>query len=146
MNTSHHEVDLQLESWRKLPWHRPQSGWLRVVRDALGMTTRQLAASMGVSQAAVVDAERAEAGGDISMKTLRRYATAMDCELVYVLLPKRPLGDVVSERAAEAARARLAGNGHSDDPAVFETQVEQLRQKLLVGRRSEIWKRLGPAS
>jgi hypothetical protein len=82
----------------------------------------------------------------LAKSPLRRYATAMDCELVYVLLPKRPLGDVVSERAAEVARARLAGNGHSDDPAVFETQVEQLRQKLLVGRRSEIWKRLGPAS
>lgn len=130
-----------MEAWRKLPWQRPQSGWLRVVRDALGMTTRQLAASMGVSQAAVVDAERAEAGGDISMKTLRRYASAMDCELVYVLLPKRPIGDVVVERADEVARTRLLGNGHAEDPVGFEAQVEQLRQKLLVGRRSEIWKR-----
>jgi transcriptional regulator with XRE-family HTH domain len=53
---------------------------------ALGMTTRQLAKAVGVTQAAVVDAERREAKGDITLTTLQRYAAALGCELTYALL------------------------------------------------------------
>ena len=57
------QLDTVLGPWRSVPWSRPSSGWLRAVRHALGMTTRQLAKSVGVTQATVVDAERTEAKG-----------------------------------------------------------------------------------
>jgi transcriptional regulator with XRE-family HTH domain len=59
------------------------------------MTTRQLAKAVGVTQAAVVDAERTEAKGAITLTTLQRYAAALGCELTYALVPKRPLQEVV---------------------------------------------------
>ena len=68
------------------------------------MTTRQLAKAVGVTQAAVVDAERTEAKGDITLTTLQRYAAALGCELTYALVPKRPLQEVVEERAERIAR------------------------------------------
>jgi transcriptional regulator with XRE-family HTH domain len=52
------------------------------------MTTRQLAKSVGVTQAAVVDAERTEASGDITLATLQRYAAALGCEVAE--LRRRP--------------------------------------------------------
>ena len=91
------QLDKTLSPWRSLPRSRPSGGWLRAVRQALGMTTRQLATAVGVTQAAVVDAERTEAKGDITLTTLQRYAAALGCELTYALVPKRPLQEVYGE-------------------------------------------------
>ena len=93
------QIDESLGPWRALPRARPQGGWLRAVRGALGMTTRQVANTVGVTQAAVVDAERNEAKGDITLTTLQRYAAALGCEVSYVLVPERPLQQMVEERA-----------------------------------------------
>src|SRR5580704_8929912 len=107
------QLDKTLSPWRSLPRSRPSGGWLRAIRQALGMTTRQLARSVGVTQAAVVDAERTEAKGDISLTTLQRYAAALGCELSYVLVPKRPLKEMVEERADRIARDQVSRVSHS---------------------------------
>lgn len=99
---------------------RPLHGWIRAVRDALGMTSRQLGERMGISQPAVTQLERSEADGGIRLDSLRRAATALDCDLVYALVPRTSLEETVSERAALIARAetravndtmQLDGNG-----------------------------------
>ncbi len=66
----------------------PRLGWVRAVRDALGMSTRQLAARMNVAQPSVVQLEQSEASGTIQLATLRRAADAMNCDLVYALVPR----------------------------------------------------------
>jgi len=110
------------------------------------MTTRQLAKSVGVTQAAVVDAQRSEAKGDITLATLRRYATAMDCELVYALVPKRPLQESLEARAEQVARDQVLRVRHSmalEDQQTssqhLEGEVAELRRKLLAGKRSRLW-------
>jgi predicted DNA-binding mobile mystery protein A len=67
---------------------RPRLGWVRAVRDALGMSTRQLASRMGLTQPTVVQLEQSEANGTIQLATLRRAADALDCELVYAIVPR----------------------------------------------------------
>lgn len=110
------------------------------------MTTRQLAKSVGVTQAAVADAERTEAKGDITLATLRRYAAALDCELIYALVPKRPLLEMVEERADRIARDQVSRVRHSmaledqlTDKRQSKRQIEELRRKLLEGKRSRLW-------
>jgi predicted DNA-binding mobile mystery protein A len=140
------QLDQTLGPWRSLPRSRPSGGWLRAVRQALGMTTRQLAKSVGVSQAAVVDAERTEAKGDITLATLQRYAAALDCELKYALVPKRPLQEAVEERADHIARDQVSRVQHSmalEDQSTSKEHLERetaaLRRKLLEGKRSRLW-------
>jgi predicted DNA-binding mobile mystery protein A len=140
------QLDQTLGPWRSLPRSRPSGGWLRAVRQALGMTTRQLAKSVGVSQAAVVDAERTEAKGDITLATLQRYAAALDCELRYALVPKRPLQEAVEERADHIARDQVSRVQHSmalEDQSTSKEHLERetaaLRRKLLEGKRSRLW-------
>lgn len=140
------QLDQTLGPWRSLPRSRPSGGWLRAVRQALGMTTRQLAKSVGVSQAAVVDAERTEAKGDITLATLQRYAAALDCELKYALVPKRLLQEAVEERADLIARDQVSRVQHSmalEDQATSKEHLERetaaLRRKLLEGKRSRLW-------
>ena len=140
------QLDKTLGRWRSLPWSRPGTGWLRAIRQALGMTTRQLAKSVGVTQAAVVDAERTEAKGDITLTTLQRYAAALGCELRYALVPLRPLEEMVEERADRIARDQVARVRHSmalEDQSTgqerLEREVADLRRKLLEGKLSRLW-------
>lgn len=86
---------------------RPTHGWIRAIRDALGMTSRQLAVRMGQSQSAVTQLEKSEISDGARLDSLRRAAAALDCELVYALVPRRSLDDTVRARARTLARADL---------------------------------------
>jgi len=141
-----HQLDKTLGTWRGLPRTRPKSGWLRAIRQALGMTTRQLAKTVGVTQSAVVDVERNEAKGDITLSTLQRYAAALGCEVSYVLVPKRPLQQMVEDRAEQVAREQVVRVRHSmaledqqTDKEHLEREVAEIRRKLLEGKRSRLW-------
>ena len=87
---------------------RPSPGWIRAIRSALGMTTGQLARRMGVEQPRITELELAEKAGKITLKSLERAAEAMGCRVVYVLVPERPLTEVLKERAVRVANAQLA--------------------------------------
>jgi predicted DNA-binding mobile mystery protein A len=105
----------------------PARGWIKAVREALGMTTAQLAIRMGVKQPSIVDLERSEAKGSIELATLRRAAEALDCALVYALVPNKPLEATVRERAREFARRRLESVEHSmllEDQKVTERDTD----------------------
>src|SRR5712691_2747201 len=78
---------------------RPAKGWLRAVRDALGMTTAQFGRRLGVSQPRIVELEQSEVSGTVTLNTLQRAAEALGCRLVYALVPDRPLAETVRERA-----------------------------------------------
>ncbi len=141
------QLDSALAPWRSLPPARPKAGWLRSIREALGMTTRQLANKLNVTQSAVVHTEHTEAKGDITLATLKRYAAALDCEVRYALVPKNPLQQTVEERADRVARDQVARVRHSmtlEDQETsrnhLESEVAELRRKLLEGKRSRLWR------
>src|ERR1700722_8258718 len=84
----------------------PVRGWIKANREALGMSTAQLAKRLGIKQPSLVELERSEAKGTIELATLRRVAEALDCTLVYALLPNKPLETLVRDRARTFARRR----------------------------------------
>jgi predicted DNA-binding mobile mystery protein A len=84
----------------------PVHGWVKAIRQALGMTTAQLAKRMGIRQPSVVALEQSEVRGTIELATLRRAAAALDCTLVYALVPNQPLDETVRRRARAFARQR----------------------------------------
>ena len=93
----------------------PPKGWIRAIRDALGMSGANLGQRMGVKAQSVMDIEKSEALGTIQLKTLRRVAEALDCVVVYALIPKSSLEDMVQTRALEIARQQLARIAHTMD-------------------------------
>jgi predicted DNA-binding mobile mystery protein A len=125
---------------------RPPRGWLRAMRDALGMTTRQLAQRLGKAQSVVVDMEKSEARDSISLATLRQAAAAMDCTLVYALVPNRPLEEILRERAAFVAGRQLARVSHtmalenqSLDRDNQKSELERLVDDILRGPPARLW-------
>src|ERR1700734_2434221 len=87
---------------------RPRSGWIRAIRGALGMSQAVLAERLGVSRAAVNKLERAELHGGITTAKLAQVASALDCTLVYALVPNSTLEQTVRTQAQTLA-ARLLG-------------------------------------
>jgi predicted DNA-binding mobile mystery protein A len=125
---------------------RPQRGWIRAIREALGMTAAQLGQRLGIAQPSVVGLEKAEASKTITLDSLERAAGALGCKLVYALVPAQSLETMVQERAAQRALKRLRSVGHSmalEDQSVEQTdehaQLERLAQQLMEGPGSALW-------
>lgn len=125
---------------------RPPKGWLRAIRNALGMTTSQYARRLGVSQPRVIALEKSEMTGNVTVHTLERAAEALGCRLVYVLLPVRPLADVVQARADFLADEQVASVEHTmrlEDQAVTDGQAgPALRRQIveeLLRRPGRLW-------
>jgi predicted DNA-binding mobile mystery protein A len=91
----------------------PVRGWIKAVREALGVTTAQLAKRLGMKPPSVVAIEQSEAKGSIELATLRRVAEALDCTLVYALVPNKPLETTIRDRARAFARRRRGPVEHS---------------------------------
>jgi len=125
---------------------RPPRGWVKAIREALGMTTAQLAKRLGVSQPRVVGIEQAEAKGAITLDSLERAAHALDCRLVYALVPRKPLDALVEERATRLAAKRLDSTRHTMaleaqavDARDEDEQRKRLIRKLIEQAGSELW-------
>ncbi len=94
---------------------RPPSGWLRAVREAMGMSTAQLAQRLQMSPQGVSDLERSEADDGIGLASLRKVADALECDVVYAVVPRHPDGlqGLVRDQSLRIARAELAPVRHT---------------------------------
>lgn len=127
-------LDLRLASVTNWPVTRPARGWIRAIRDALGLTTRALAERMGVSQPRIVALERGEVEDTITLATLRRAAEALDCTVVYALVPNSPLAETLRRQAGAKADARLSRVGHTmklENQALSQAELSRERQSLV---------------
>lgn len=81
------QLDRILETARSLP-PRPSQGWIASVREALGLSQRQVGKKMQASGQAIQQFERAEAENRITLRALRRVADTMGCDVVCVFVPR----------------------------------------------------------
>lgn len=108
----------------------PPKGWIRAIRDALGMTAEQLGQRMDIRQQSLAEIERSEARGTIQLRTLRRAAEALDCQLVYALVPREPLQKRVDRRAVEIAKRQLAFVEHTMKLEDQEIRTEDREEQI----------------
>lgn len=121
---------------------RPPRGWVHAVRQALGMSAAALAGRLGTTAGAVIRLEQSEAADRARLDTLRRAADALGCDLVYLFVPRRPLTEVVHQRAQELARREVAAVEQTmrleDQATGQESELEdQLTERLL--QRGGLW-------
>jgi predicted DNA-binding mobile mystery protein A len=137
MNQAANHLDQRFQTLAPLTKNapRPSHGWIRAIRDALGLTTAQLARRMGVSQPRVIAIEKAEQSRTITLKTLERAAEALDCRVVYVFVPVRPLEETLQNRASAIADKRLSAVNQTmrlENQSVSQSEFQQdLRNKLV---------------
>lgn len=137
-------LDERLAQFSTIPQATPARGWIRAIRDALGMTGAQLAARMHSTRQVIAKIENSEAKGTIQISTLRKMAEALDCTLVYALVPRRPLEDSVTDRKRALAVRELT---RIDRTMALENQTvgREAREERIADyisqhvRDSDIW-------
>ncbi len=110
------------------------------------MTTRQLAHRLGVAQGSVIDLQRSEVRGSISLNSLGKAADALDCELVYAFLPRESFERIVRDRARAVATRTVGRVEHSmslEDQgagaAEREVAIAELTDELIRTASREVW-------
>ena len=119
----------------------PEDGWVRTVREALGMTIRQLAARAGLSKTAVASIEKNEVSRSARLESIDRLAAAMECEVVYAVVPRTSLDQILKRRAryvAENLVTRVSDSMHLEMQGTPEAEQERLINELAENLRSEL--------
>ena len=123
---------------RKIP--RPSKGWIHSIRQALGVSSGELARRLGTSRQLPLQLEKGEVKDRITLKSLRAVANALDCDLVYALVPRaRNMQELIENRARAEAKERVLGVEHSmalENQAVgkIDEAIEVETQRLMKKR------------
>jgi len=108
------QLDKKLQNFTALKDSPPPvRGWIRAIRDALGMTGEQLARRIGVQKQRVTALEKGEAAGTVTINSMKKAAAAMDCVFVYALVPRDSLENNVERHARKYAEKIHTAIQHS---------------------------------
>jgi predicted DNA-binding mobile mystery protein A len=108
------QLDRALAPLRSAKVPRPPKGWIRAVREALGLSSAELAKRMKANRSLIVQQEKAEADDRITLKSLRAFANELDCDLIYAFVPRADdLEQLVEARVRAAAKTNVLGVEHS---------------------------------
>ena len=123
-------LDNRLAKLKTEDFTAPPKGWIRAVRDALGMSSAQLGRRLGKVSQTVDDWESAETNGSIQLKTLRQAADALGCNLVYALVPRTSLDDIFQTRVRKIAMRDLKLVAHTMKLEAQETGDAELESRI----------------
>jgi len=106
----------------------PARGWLRAIRDVLGMSGTQMAKRMGMTKQGIAELEKSEAAGTISLSTLQKAAEALDCTVVYAVVPRDSLQATVEKQARKLAEQEQA---YSAQMMMLEDQLPSAEERQM---------------
>jgi len=145
-------VDSKLSPFLGLRDVMPNQGWLKTVRMALGLTSAQLAKKIGTQAPGINQFENNEVTKKATLGSLDRAARAMNCRLVWAIVPEPGYGslsEIVEYRARRLAEKtvrtvdqtmKLESQGiHSEDSS---KKIIELTMDLIREGDSRIWETL----
>jgi predicted DNA-binding mobile mystery protein A len=131
-------LDRRLRSVPADVFARPGGGWIKAIREALGMTGAELANRMGLTARRIRAIEAEETTGSMKLSTLQRAAEALDCTFVYAFVPNRPLDELVRTQARRKAARLVRDVSHQMrleqqalEPDAEANEVERLAAQLV---------------
>ena len=146
-------IERKLKAWLPLRKDQPPpSGWIKAIRGALGINASQLAARLGMKHSAILKFEQRETMGKVTLETLEKVAQAMNCRLIYSIVPKDPypsLDSILEEQANIVAKnlvskvnhtMRLEQQGLSNEQ--IKEQIQETAQELKNRTPSKLWESL----
>lgn len=122
---------------------RPQRGWIRAIREATGVTVREMAKRLRKAPSTVIYLEKSETEYRISLGTLREAADALGCKLVYALVPKSgSIQELSEQRARSKASENVRAVEHTmalEGQAVggVQEKIEEETERILKKGRNE---------
>jgi predicted DNA-binding mobile mystery protein A len=142
------QISSRLEDLRntKLIAVAPSNGWIKSIRTALEIPLSEMARRLGVNSTTVLAAERNEVANTITLAQLKRMADVLDCDLVYALIPRKSLSEIVNEEATKVATQEMATVAHSmalenQEPSheFIVKKIRERKEELIAGSWKKIW-------
>lgn len=144
------QLDRQLKEWQIISnkYERPRAGWIKTVRLALSMSAEQFADRLGLTRSRINQLENAETHDAVTLRTLKEAANALDCNLVYAIVPKgkSSLEDIIKNKAEQIANEHVMRVGHTMsleaqtvDADALKIQKEELVKNLIEHLNKKFW-------
>jgi len=129
----------------------PRSGWIKAIRGALGITTRQLGNRVGTNHVGILRLEDRETQGAVTLKSLEKVARAMNCKVVYAIVPEgnyETLEAILDERANRLAERIIREVTHtmkledqSVTPEATQGHIQELASSLKTQLDPRLWEK-----
>lgn len=123
-------------------------GWIKTIREALGMTSKDLASRVGVNQSRIIHMEQAEADGNLKISTMKKIADALEMDFVYALVPRTSLNDMVRDQARLLALKKMERLNHTMRLEMQELSSEEKERalkdmidKILIDEIKDFWRK-----
>jgi predicted DNA-binding mobile mystery protein A len=114
----------------------PPTGWIKAIRNAIGMSMLQLGKRLSITKQSVQDIERREKDGSISIKALREAARALDMQLVYGFVPNDgSLEALIDRKAKELAMQIVQRTSNSmklEDQENSKQRIEAIEERATI--------------
>lgn len=124
------------------------SGWIKTIREALGMTSKDMASRIGVNQSRIIHMEQAELNGNIKISTLNKVADNLDMDFVYAFIPRTSLNEMVRQQARKIALKKMERLDHTMRLEMQELSSEEkekalkdLIDRILIEGLKDFWKK-----
>ena len=150
MKSHLNQISKKFKSQKDLPeWLKqilPFEDQIKMIRTVLGMTQNQLAKKLGFSSNVPIAKLENKERENPTIETLKKYASALECELLIRFVPKREIKNLLEERAKKKAHeivnlsvANSAMELQKPDKETIDTEVERIKNELLEKRRTTLW-------
>ncbi len=141
------QLDRSFMDLKTLNLRTPKKGWLKEVRESLGMSMKDLAERLGTIKQRIERIEKDEVAAKVTLETMRKTAAAMNCDFIYFVVPKNSLEETLKDQALRTAQKILKQVGKT---MALEAQgtsnlsqkkmIENLAQEMLSKVDRKIWK------
>ena len=123
-------------------------GWIKTIREALGMTSTNLASRVGVNQSRIIHMEKAERDGNIKISTMEKVADALDMDFVYGFVPRTSLNEMVRQQAKKIALHKMERLDNTMRLELQELSSEEKERalkdmidRILIDGPKDFWKK-----
>lgn len=131
----------KFDSFKQIVKEKPLQGWIKTLRELLGMTTVQFSKKLKVSQPRLAFMEKNEK--NLKISTMEKIADELNCDFVYALVPREKINDIIYNKAKQKALNIVnkvnynmsLENQLSENNEVLEDVVDDLLSKKI----TKIW-------
>jgi predicted DNA-binding mobile mystery protein A len=128
------QADTKFEKIRPISIHlKGVKSWIKYIRSAMGMSADQLAKKTNMATSSLYQLERGEEENKVNLQSLKKVAEALNCEVIYALVPREPLNEMIKRQAYTKAKNIVAEstlNMELEDQAVNQVETKQQIKEL----------------
>lgn len=131
----------KFDNFKKISMNKPLQGWIKTIRELLGMTTIQFSKKLKISQPRLAFMEKNEK--NLKLSTMEKIANELNCDFVYALIPREKISDIIYNRAKQKALQIVSkvNSNMSLENQLYknETILEETIEDLIHKKPKKIW-------